>query len=63
MPLSTSNLHQVLKFHPNKWVTALLWFFCFRNLWDYNLKWESFIKTTIYRERKGKAFNSDMGFL
>ena len=25
---------------------------CFRNLWDYNLKWESVIKTAIYREKK-----------
>ena len=29
---------KVLKLHRNKWVTPLLWFLCFRNLSDYNLK-------------------------
>ena len=43
---------KILKFHGNKWVTALPPFPYFRNLSDYNLKWESVTKTTIYRERK-----------
>ena len=48
-----------MKSHGNKWVTALPRFPCFRNLLGYNLKWESVIKTTIYRERKNNDFNSD----
>ena len=40
---------RALKFHKRKWVTALLRFPCFGNLWDYNLKRESVIKTTIDR--------------
>ena len=38
-----------------KWVTALSRFPCFRNLSDYNLEWESVIKTTIYRERQNNT--------
>ena len=53
---------KVLKFYGNKWVTALPRFLCFRNLSDYNLKWESIIKTTIYRKRKSNAFNSNRVF-
>ena len=29
---------KVLKLHRNKWVTPLMWFVCFRNLSDYNVK-------------------------
>ena len=42
----------MLEFHGNKWVTALPRFHYFRNLSDYDLKLESVIKTTNYRERK-----------
>ena len=38
-----------MEFHGNKWVTAYL-------------KWEGFMKTTIYRERKSNTFNSDRAF-
>ena len=52
----------MLKFHENKWVTALPQFSCFRNLTDYNFKWESVIKSSIYRDRKNNAFNNDRVF-
>ena len=47
--MSTPIHAKVLEFHGNKWVIALPLFPSFRNLPDYNLKWESVIKSTIYR--------------
>ena len=46
MPVKHQSSAKVVEFHGNKWVTAYL-------------KWESVIKTTIYRERKSNTFNSD----
>ena len=35
---------------------------CFGNLADHNLRWESAIKTTIYREKNSNTFNGDRVF-
>lgn len=49
-------------FHGNKLVTALPRFLCFSDLSDYDVKWESAIKITIYREIKNNACNKDRVF-
>ena len=41
---------KVLKFHESKPVNALQRFPCFRNLSDYDVKYESVIKTTTCSE-------------